>query len=508
MVEIENLIKVFFSDYTIKSSSENDQLFERNYEVSSNNILRKKDTNVDANSLLSFLKGTDTLIFTITYSNQDPLSFSSSEFDIANFTDELNNENELCNDNEEVSIKLVINKTRINDTISIYDLTTFFETINSRNFFQILTIFNRVLENTKLIKFNVLNLEEEFNTDSMCFISSETTEIKKGESIRFDQIENVKHLSHFTQFSLCPRDFSIIGEPKVSENISNLFKSLSIILSVSYLFDITSVNNNNLSYKLNGYKSINGDLEIKEIRQSEYLEYYRIYDWVYNGGNLIDKIGLARNIISLHLVDTTSILLTGSTFDALKSSYKIYEKENIKQYIDIKTKVSEQLIELSNKATKIAESFGDGFRKSILVTASFYASTIAIKALSKGDFSNIFSIDATVLSLSFILISFIYFLVSRWEIKKQKQRFIIGYNNLKGRYTDLLTSDDINRILNDDIEFNQDLEFINSKIKLFTWAWVSFLIIFFLATIILFTWFSIKQHLSCSFFQVLENILC
>ena len=31
-------------------------------------------------------------------------------------------------------------------------------------------------------------------------------------------------------------------------------------------------------------------------------EYFEIYKWVYNGGNLNDKIGLARNIISLHFL--------------------------------------------------------------------------------------------------------------------------------------------------------------------------------------------------------------
>src|SRR5690606_13634802 len=110
-----------------------------------------------------------------------------------------------------------------------------------------------------------------------------------------------------------------------------------------------------------------------------------------------------------------------------KSSFKVYEKQNIKQYIEIRNKISDQLLDFNNRANKIVETFASGFQKSTLALISFYLSAIVIRVLSKGDFVNIFSLDATILSLTFLSGSIIYYCVSRWEIKEQRTRFVNSY---------------------------------------------------------------------------------
>ena len=77
----------------------------------------------------------------------------------------------------------------------------------------------------------------------------------------------------------------------------------------------------------------------------------------------------------------------------------------------------------------------------------------------------------------------------RWELVKQKERFSGHYFDLKRRYIDLLDRQDIDRILNNDREFSQDLEFINAKLKIYSFMWLMFLISMFVSTWFLYWWY-------------------
>jgi hypothetical protein len=54
---------------------------------------------------------------------------------------------------------------------------------------------------------------------------------------------------------ITPDDFNILNADSQFEQLKDLFKRYSAVLSVFYLFDITSLNGNVLQYKLNGYKN-------------------------------------------------------------------------------------------------------------------------------------------------------------------------------------------------------------------------------------------------------------
>jgi hypothetical protein len=268
-------------------------------------------------------------------------------------------------------------------------------------------------------------------------------------------------------------------------NISIIY-SLTTILSIIYLYDITTITESELAFKLNGYKSINGSIEFSQLKVDVGYQYYNIYKWVYNSGNFNDKLGLARNIISLHLKLGSGVQMHGDPYRSLQSSYKVYEQDNIKQYIAIRNNISDQLLNFHDRANKIVESFASGFQKSGLALISFYISAIILKVLTKDKLIEVFTLDSSVLSTAFILCSLLYLRVSRWELREQKKRFVNNYHDLKRRYTDLLDWQDIQRILNQDHEYTEDINFINAKLRIYSQMWVSFLIILFLTTWFLF----------------------
>lgn len=507
MDKIKNFCDIIFSEVQFVSKKENDELYSLNF---TSKTFDPQEEKISNNSL-SFLNGRDQLTCTVVFGNSDPVTLKSSSLDIPNFIEELRSEHEY-QEEELIQISFSIIKKNEEGRITIYDLECFEQELVKLNSNQFLTIFNRAFSGRNKIYFEVHNLDQEFNTSSIYFLSLEQVNdvFESEENVREAHIQKLNTVSHFEgsdRLKLSPVDFKIVNENHTYQILCERFNFHSYVLSIIYLFDISSIDNQYLEYKLNGYKSFKGKIDLSRLDLRKISSYFNIFQWVYEGGNLNDKIGLARNILSLHFEDKDKIYLKGNPFQSIQSSYKIYERDNIKQYIELRNKISEQLIDFNNRASKIVENFANGFQKSSLALISFYISTIVIRVLSTGDFINVFTLDAMILSMAFLLGSLIYFFVSRWEIQNQRKRFVQGYRNLKNRYNDLLNPDDIKRILNEDQDYKDDLEYIDKKKTVYSRMWICILAILFSTSLFLYLVYNTYDLMDTELFQVIYRIL-
>jgi hypothetical protein len=135
-----------------------------------------------------------------------------------------------------------------------------------------------------------------------------------------------------------------------------------------------------------------------------------------------------------------------------------------------------------DRANKILENFAAGFQKSALALISFYISAIILKTLNKDKLVDVFTWDAALLSTAFVFGAWLYFRACKWEMAAQTVRFKTHYNNLKKRYTDLLTTEDIRVILNDDEDFKNDVDFIREKGRVYTRLWLGIMLILLVVT--------------------------
>jgi hypothetical protein len=432
---IKGFIECFFKPYTLGSVSENDNEFY--ISISASKLLFLDINNIQQN--YNFLQPNDQFSFTVVFGNNDPISFYSANANITAFITSLESAYKFLED-APIKASITISKGNNNNSISIYDLSVFTETLKQLSVSEAYTIFNRVLSNS-YVNFCVLNLDKSFGSANIRFISIEETQTITKNTDRQKRLDNILSVSNYTNLSehkLTPDDFKLSSSNPKYTTLCSLFDEYKIILSVIYLFDITSLTGNELEFKINGYKSFKGKVDLKEQKFSTSNQYYEIYNWVYNGGNLQDKIGLARNIISLHFAQSGEFQLKGHPYQSILSSYKVYEKQNIRQYIEIRNKISDQLLDFNNRANKVIETFASGFQKNAMALITFYFSAVAIKVLGNGDFVNVFTLDTTVLSSVFLTGSFLYYRVAKWEVEEQKKRFIASYTNLKERYADLL----------------------------------------------------------------------
>lgn len=503
----DKFLKSFFSNYSQTRVSENDVEFV--CELTATGFLASGVASIQGT--FNFLQPNDQLTFTITFGDSDSISFFSGHSDFSDFKTRLEAEHQHLEEGEPINAVLEINKKHLFGSISIYDLSVFTKTLEDLTFSEVFAIFNRVLKKDNFVIFSVLNLESSFNTGSIFFSQAGSlapNQCWAERRKRLDSLNSVSNYTNFEEHRLTPDDFEMQVASGSHENLCLLFCRYSVLLSIIYLFDITSLRKNELEFKINGYKSIKGKIDLKTLHLERQKEYFDIYNWAYSSGNLNDKIGLARNIISLHFEKSGEIGLKGHPYQSVLSSYKVYERQNVKQYIEIRNKISDQLLDFNNRANKLIETFAIGFQKSALALISFYISAIVIRVLGKGDFICVFTFDATVLSCAFILGSYIYYRVAKWEVKEQKKRFIKSYKNLKERYTDLLEAEDIERILNNDREYNEDILFIDNKLRMYGNLWKGFLLILISVTLLLYSKNNLSLHPDSIIWKFLFKALC
>ena len=375
----DKFLHCFFPTYSQTSVSENDKEFI--CELSATNFSQLDIANIL--TAYNFLQPNDNLTFTIKFGEADPKSFYSISSNFTEFITELEKEY-LHQEGEPITATFKITKENVASNISIYDLEIFTTTLKELSVAEAFAIFNRVLSITSFANFNVMSLDKPFNTANIFFTQAGTnapTQTFSDRRKRLDSILSASNYTNIEEHNLTPDDFQMQIENAKHSKLCLLFNHYAVVLSVVYLFDITSLKANELEFKINGYKSIKGKVDVKKMPINGTKEYFNIYNWVYCGGNLNDKIGLARNIISLHFEKSGEIELKGHPFQSIQSSYKVYEKQNIKQYIEIRNKISDQLLDFNNRANKVIETFASGFQKSSLALITFYFSAIATKGL-------------------------------------------------------------------------------------------------------------------------------
>lgn len=492
MTIVSQIEKVFFNSATVNSSRE---------EYDSYSIeLVSSDLNIPPKEALKGLfsnipvQTQDSISISVVHEDSDPITLTSIEDErIDRFCSDISALLNLKDENDKYQVTVNITK-KINDGIvSIYNLKEFTDKIQSQTLEGLCFIFSTLFKYNNTITFISNEISSPLNSKTIFFSNNSSLNITQVEPFnRKERIEKIKTMSHFFQSSetiLIPEDFDFDFDNSNfhGQGFDIIFKRMCLITIINALFDVSEIVQKDLiNFRLEGYKAITGNIKSTDICLNSLKEYLEVYKWVYSSNNVLDKIGVARNIISLHVLPQEGLKLLEHTFLSIQSSFKIYEKENIKQYIDIRNKISEQIIDYSQRASDIVDGFAGGFQKSIIAVLTFFSSVLVIQVISNRNFNDLFSFDTYLLTIFFIVASLLYYLTSKKDLDIQKERFETSYKNLKKRYTDLLIEDDIKKILNHDQDHIDDIGFINSKVKRYSWLWMIILSLTFIVVTILY----------------------
>lgn len=296
-------------------------------------------------------------------------------------------------------------------------------------------------------------------------------------------LSNQCNFNNLSDFKFSPYYFNI-GNFSNGERIIELISKIYQVFILIYIFDRSEIVEDTLKLKISGYKTLEYNLTFKNLNIDSLSIYEKIFQWIYSEKSKVeDKIGITRNILSIYLKDD-GILIDENTFNSILSANNTYIKGNISKYIETRAKIHDQIEQTSNKINSSLEVFYNNFQKSIFVFISFYLTIFILKFYTKTDPTTLISKEATIMAIGLLSLSALFLIFSIWVLYLEKKRIKTKYYNVKSRATDLLLEEDINKILDNDKEYKEEIDFLNKRRNLYIALWGSTLITF---LIILFT---------------------
>lgn len=432
----------------------------------------------------------DNYKFTLRIEEEEAIGFSNiSNEDIISEAEEYFKFHE---PSEKIYLQCEIEKKIEEDTISVYSFSELNKFVGTKTALEFLKIINVLKSITGCINFKFLEKSlTSFQTSRFHF----GYEFKKCEfQNRFHLIQSNCYFTNSNELSYSGDHFKILRLPPVENNIIRHFNTLTSLFSIISIFDYSTIIGNHLEYKLKGYKLYQGQIKVDDSFYSENKEYYNLYEWIYSSdGNVADKLGVARNIISLH-ISHNDIKIDETLIHSIKSAHQTYLKENVSNYLNLRSKILDELSWISQKSSEVIQNYLQAYKQSSLTFVSFFISIFLLRTLKTGEFSKVFTNEVTIIALAFLGLSTIYLFFSRYSVLKERDRLKRKYSNLKKRYRDLLIQQDIDKILDNDSEFNYEKSFINSRIKNFTWLWALTIITLLIAIL------SVSELIGTSFY--------
>lgn len=377
-----------------------------------------------------------------------------------------------------VTVTVSISKNLSGAAVSLYSLSAFKQTIKTKVFRERLKIFEPATCAPQKVWVQLFEDLPAFWTESLYFSSRDPHQpvMLRREELRIRRNE-LCH-SEFAAISFTPEDFYLVTRSSDSE-LNALLDGLCAATSLLFIADISEAapKQNQIAFRLNGYKVITGKLNLEPVDPETAQAWYQIYQWAYSGGGVSDKLGLARNIMSLHWKGNASDLVEPSVLTSIRSGYEIYLKQNVKQYIEVKGKLNDYLTDYTAKATKLSEGLAEKFEKNVTAFVSFFITSILAKVLTDKSFSGVFNRPVAIIGVLIVVGSVLHLCLSVYVFNKDRDRLEGDWDILRRRYSDLLDEADLQRIFDKSNGFNQAQEHVARKKTLFVGVWVTLLVI-------------------------------
>lgn len=291
----------------------------------------------------------------------------------------------------EFSYTLTIWKKLENSTLSIYSLDAFSSYVAGESLKQLLVLVGERFAD-RLI-FECLDSMVEFGTGTIQFLSpAGVAAFTPAGRDRASELAVLKENSHAVGIdsSIVPSDLHLTTRSSYPA-LNQFFDLATAALSVVFLANSSVLHDGDeLEYKLVGYKSIVGRLSIAKLSAST-SALYRIYSWAYSAGGNSDRIGLARNVISLHVECLDSIGEGIGLWNAIQSNYQIYLKGNISAYLEVKSRIAELLVEASASAHTAARNLVASLKGGVGVMGTFLLGVVVVNGVKDAGFEGIFS---------------------------------------------------------------------------------------------------------------------
>ena len=424
--------------------------------------------------------------FTFSLVQADPL-FQTENIanDVDALIETLNND---IYEGQEIEVKLLIEKNIDNCCFSVYDYQHYTEFISSLSLRDFLNAFAFML-NQGYLNFEIYDDDlTEWSTETCLFKRYNSQSQASPLNAEFRQKINLfkERLCHSEEVygNLIPQDFIITNGEQNGEKLQETFQKVALIFIMMHLFDHSTLSDTDYRFKLFGYKKHAGLFTTSNIGNfpltiKEYTDLYLIYKWCYEYGQRDEKITIARNVLSLNMTlnnTQPALTLEDDVYGIVKSNYDFFERDHIRQYVDLHAKLNETILGLEDKMIVCINKFIQEFKAGLFIIASFLSSSIILRYLGK---AQSFTPVIFWFSLALIAIYILSFCYTKWETRKAISQYSDKFDALKRRYQGILSTKERLELFGDETDYphGKGIKFAQQRLMNYSKAWIAMAVI-------------------------------
>ena len=355
-------------------------------------------------------------------------------------------------EDDDITVFIKVNKGSEAGKQSVYCLRKYTEFLCSLKIEQLLENFTLLFqESGGHLFFELLEANGTIRTETIAFSDVDFT--WEDQKSRIDVLKDCDDASIFldrSRIRLSPQDFEIIVEQgDALRKIRDLFIKLRSILAYVYLSNTASIYNNKAVLQFDpatkGY-----EYELESLTRNESVT--QIYDWVYKGESCVDKASIARRIINMYCRDAEAILeIDEKVLNSIKSDYVIYQKNHADQYIDMKNKISDYIVESTEKMQNLSHDIADAFKNNLVAVIVFLMTVLLTDSIDFSEFlGKEISPKVTMVCGIFSIATLLYYLATAFMGEKKWNWLKQSYNTLKNNYRDVFDNKDIEEAFHHD----------------------------------------------------------
>ena len=379
-----------------------------------------------------------------------------------------------------VEVNIYVNKCVCNQKFSVYCYEAFIEDLQTNDIYNLLSVFNNLIKDNNYIYFTVFDKTEfAWNTETLGFSSEDRTcslkAINRSEHVH-TRTENTS-CNVFDEFKLLPNDFRICIDYD-NNPFTEIFGRIRTMLSLLYISNISSLNENKFYCQIHGYKNVALKKQLSNVNTNDVL--FAIYDWIYSSGSVVDKLLITRNVLSLYCQNEEIDSVKEDLFSSIKSNFQLYLRKNVDQYLKAKNEVANYITKVVSDITDNISNLVSGLKNNMVALLGFLGTVFLVNVVAEQPLQNIFTADIVRLFECVILGSIVYEILCVCDTKRKHKSYQESYEALQRNYNSIFSDIEIAEIFNNDLEYNLTEKTYKKNIKATIVLWNGFILVVFI----------------------------
>lgn len=462
VVGLFSIVNKVFSDVDIVVKERLDTV-----ETCFNVIFDKLPSIETFNRIIENVPKRDSLKIILMNDSDDLMTITNDCIDTAKYSEFV----EGMQNGDNIKISIQIDKTVKNNKFSIYSYETFSDDLISRPVSEIMRWFSSHLSAQESLIFEVFDYDISLSTRTIAFMSSKAATFIPSVN-RISRLEDCKSNSSFYNmnlFELIPDDFIIQGVIQNDLRLQPLFNKIATILSIAYVSSSSSFTTDMIHVQINGQRTINYEIPIDSICGDE--KWQNIYTWIYTDGNSTDKTLIVHNVITLYCKYESILYLDDTVFEAIKTNYNLYLRNNVDQYLNLKRDIAKFIKDTVGQVGEYAISILTKFKNNLLAIFGFLFTVVLTRIGNAQKWEDIFTRETIYVIEIFVIGSFIYLIICIFETLFKIKKSQYAYFCIKDNYKGVLSEAEITEAFDNDKLLKETKKSVINGIAIWSIIW-------------------------------------